>query len=49
MADAIGLEQLDDARDLVDRTGLAGMHGDAEPELADAAEQAAIIGDAEGR
>ena len=47
--DAVGLEQLDDPGDLVDRAGLAGVDGDPEAELAGAAEEAPVVGDAEGR
>ena len=49
VADAVGLEQLDDARDLLDRPGLAGVDRDPEAELAGAAQQAPVVGDPEGR
>ena len=48
MADAVGLELVDDAGDLVDRAGLAGVDGDPEAVLACAPEQPPIVGDAEG-
>ena len=43
------LEQLDDTSHLVDRARLAGVDGDPEAVLADAAEQSSVVGDAEGR
>ena len=49
MADPVGLEQLDDPRDLLDRAGLAGVDGEAETELARPAEEAPVVGHAEGR
>ena len=49
MADAVGLELLDDAGDLVDRAGFAGVDGDAQAVLAGAAEQPPVVGDPEGR
>ena len=48
VADAVGLEQLDDAGDLVDRPGLAGVDRDPEAVLAGAAHQAPVVGDPEG-
>ena len=49
MADAVGLEQLDDPGDLLDRAGLAGVDRDPEAVLAGAPEEAPVVGDAEGR
>ena len=49
VADAVGLEQLDDPRDLLDRAGLAGVDGEPEAELAGPAEQPPVVGDAERR
>ena len=49
VADPVGLEQLDDPRDLLDRPGLAGMDRDPEPELSRAAQQASVVGDPERR
>ena len=47
MADPVGLEQLDDPGDLLDRPGLAGVDGQAQPELAGPPEQPSVVGDAE--
>ena len=49
MADPVGLEQLDDPGDLVDRAGLAGVDGQAEAVLAGPPEEPPVVGDAEGR
>ena len=49
MADPVGLEQLDDAGDLLDRAGLPGMHGEPEAVLARSPEEPAVVGDAERR
>ena len=49
MPDPVGLEQLDDPGDLVDRAGFAGVDREPEAELARAPEEAAVVGDAEGR
>ena len=49
MADPVGLEQLDDPGDLVDRSGFAGVDREPEAELAGPPEQPAVVGDAEGR
>ena len=49
MPDPVGLEQLDDPGDLVDRARLAGVHGQTEPELARPPEEPPVVGDAEGR
>ena len=49
MADAVGLEQLDDPGDLLDRAGFAGMDREPEAVLAGPAEEAPVVGDPEGR
>ena len=49
MADPVGLEQLDDPGDLVDRAGLAGVDREPEAVLAGPPEQPPVVGDAEGR
>ena len=49
MADAVGLEQLDDPGDLLDRPGFARVDRQAEPELARPPEEPSVVGDAEGR
>ena len=45
----VRLQQLDDASHLLDRSGLAGVDGQAEPELARPAEEPAVVGHPEGR
>ena len=45
----VGLEQLDDPGDLVDRARLAGVDGEAQPVLARAPEEPPVVGDPEGR
>src|SRR6185437_5979421 len=47
--DPIGLEELDDAGHFIDWPGLARMDRQPETELARAAEELAVVGDAEGR
>ena len=49
MADPVGLEQLDDPGDLLDRAGFAGVDRQPETELARPPEEASVVGDAEGR
>ena len=49
MADAVGLEQLDDPGDLIDRARLAGVDGEPEPVLARPAEEPPVVGDPERR
>ena len=49
VADPVRLEQLDDPGDLLDRPGLAGVDRQPEAELAGPAEEAPVVGDAEGR
>ncbi len=49
MTDPIGLEELDDASDLVGRAGFAGVDGQAKAVLARPPEEAAVVGDPERR
>ena len=49
MADAVGLEQLDDPGDLLDRARFAGVDGQAQAVLAGPPEEPPIVGDPEGR
>ena len=48
MPNPIRLEQLDHPGDLLGRSGLAGMDGQAEPELASPPEDPLVVSDAEG-
>ena len=47
MADPVGLEQLDDPGDLLDRAGFAGVDGEPQAELAGPPEEPPVVGDPE--